>query len=249
MSVVVFGIPKGGAGKTTSSLVLATELANLGASVTMVDGDPNKHLVDWAALGNVPSNLDVIGDVTEETIMDVIEEASARSTFVIADMEGTANLMVGYAISMADLVIIPVQGSQLDAKKAAHMIRFILQQERAVRRPIPYAVLITRTSPAITPGTQKFVERKFVEHKTPVLQTRLYDREAYRALFSYGGTLRDLKDKVAANSLETAQRNAYALAAEIVDRLRTNKDELTSAEARMLPSPAMTEEGNDEAAE
>jgi chromosome partitioning protein len=236
MPVIPIAIPKGGAGKTTTALILASELANLGASVTIIDADPNKNIVNWAALPGVPPKIEVIGktpdEVTEDTIIDVIEAASARSAFVIVDLEGTANLMVSYAVSMADLVIVPVQGSQLDANKAAHMIRLIQQQERVARRPIPYAVLMTRTNPAIVPGTQKHIERTFAERGIPVLQTKLFDREAYRALFSYGGTLATLKDKGVSN-LDTAQRNAHAFTAEVVERLKAKQDAQTSTTAEV----------------
>src|SRR5271163_3211757 len=59
--------------------------------------------------------------------------------------KGTASLMVSYATSMADFVVIPVQGSQLDAKQAARQMKLIKAQERIANRPIPFAVLFTRT--------------------------------------------------------------------------------------------------------
>ena len=52
-------------------------------------------------LGQLPGKaavLDVVGDVTEETIVDAIEEATGKTAFVIVDLEGTATLMVSYAV-------------------------------------------------------------------------------------------------------------------------------------------------------
>ena len=141
MPVIAFSSPKGGAGKTTSATVLATVLAARGASVTVIDADPNQNVVDWSKLPGKPLSLDVVGGVTEETIVDAIEEASGRSAFVIVDLEGTASLMVSYAVSIADFVIIPVQGSQLDAKQAARQMKLIKAQERIVGRTIPFTVL------------------------------------------------------------------------------------------------------------
>src|ERR1700733_15097571 len=123
MPVVTLLSPKGGAGKTTAATVLATELAERGARVTIIDADPNKNVVDWAKMPGVPEHLNVVGEVSEETIVDEIESAAAQSTFVIVDLEGTASLMVSYATSMADFVVIPVQGSQLDAKQAARQMK------------------------------------------------------------------------------------------------------------------------------
>ena len=192
MPVIAFSSPKGGAGKTTAATVLATVLAERGATVTIIDADPNKNVVDWAKLPGRPAALDVVGDVTEETIVDVIEEATGKSAFVIVDLEGTASLMVSYAVSLADFVVIPVQGSQLDAKQAARQMKLIKAQERIAGRPIPFAVLFTRSNPAIQPKTQRHIEERFAELSVPVLETRLYDREAFRAIFSFGGTLSGL---------------------------------------------------------
>jgi chromosome partitioning protein len=50
MPNIVFASPKGGAGKSTSAVLLATQLADLGVSVTLVDADPNKPLSRWARL-------------------------------------------------------------------------------------------------------------------------------------------------------------------------------------------------------
>ena len=49
---------------------------------------------------------------TNANIIDIIEEASANSSFVMVDLERTASLMVGYAVSMSDLVLIPIQAGE-----------------------------------------------------------------------------------------------------------------------------------------
>ena len=188
----------------------------------MIDADPNKNVVDWAKLPGKPARLSVIGEVGEESIVDAIEEAAGRAAFVIVDLEGAANLMVGYAISMADFVVIPVQGSQLDAKQAAGQIKLIASQERISGRSIPFAVLLTRVSPAIQPKTQRHIEDRFRELAMPVLKTRLYDREAFRAIFSFGGSVAGLADKGVSN-LSAAVRNAEDLNVEIVEQLRGRK--------------------------
>ena len=222
MPVIAFSSPKGGAGKTTAATLVASELAERGASVTIIDADPNHNVADWAALAATPQTLSVVADVSEETIVEEIERAAETSMFVIIDLEGTASLMVSYAIAMADLVVIPVQGSQLDARQAARQIGLIKAQERVVKRAIPYAVLVTRTNPAINPKTLRFIEERLHEQAIPVLDTRLYDREAYRALFSFGGTLSRL-DANGVGNLNAALTNARQLVAEIIERLRPRK--------------------------
>jgi MinD-like ATPase involved in chromosome partitioning or flagellar assembly len=136
MPTIVFASPKGGVGKSTAAVLLATELASHGGSVTMIDADPNKPLSQWASLPGKPAKLVVIDTATEESIIDTIEKAALKTTFVIVDLEGTASMMAGYAMSRADLVIIPSQGSSLDATEAVKAIKLVKGQERAFQRRI-----------------------------------------------------------------------------------------------------------------
>lgn len=230
MPTIVFASPKGGAGKSTSAVILASELARKGAAVTVIDADPNRPVTAWAGRPGRPATLDVVTDVTEESVIDVIEEAAARVPFVIVDLEGTASMTVAYAISRADLVIIPCQGSQLDAAEAAKAIRLIRQQERAFARRIPHAVLFTRTSAAIRPRTLQHIRAEFEAHGVPALETQMHEREAYRAVFSFGGTMDDL-NAGQVGGLEGAVRNARAFAAEVVGLLRQARVTTPSAEA------------------
>ena len=219
MPTIVFASPKGGAGKTTSATLLASELALQGASVTVIDGDPNKNISEWASRPGRPDPITVIADVTEETILDQIEQSAAETPFVIIDLEGTASLMVSYAISMADFVIVPVQGSHLDARQAARAIKLIENQQKATRRRIPYAVLFTRTNPAITPRTLRHIIQELQEAGIASFRTHIVDREAYRAIFSFGGSLESLKRHDVSN-LKAAVANSRAFAAEVIERLR-----------------------------
>jgi len=222
MPTVVFASPKGGAGKSTSAVLLGTQLAASGAEVTIIDADPNRPVARWSKLPGKPDSLTVIADVTEKTVIRVIDEEAARVAFVIVDLEGTASRMIPYAMSRADLVIIPTRGSVLDAVEAVSAIREVRQQEEAFRRKIPAAVLFTCTSAAIRPRTLGSIAGEFAENGVPVLKTRLHDREAFRALFSFGGTLASL-DKSSVRNIPAALANAQALAEEVVSVLRSNR--------------------------
>ena len=221
MPTIVFVSPKGGAGKTTAALVLATQLARA-ASVTVIDADPNHPIKTWAATAEVPDTFKVISNVDEENIIDRIEEAAALTPFVVVDLEGTAAKIVLLAISQADLVIVPTQGSQLDAEQASRALRVIKQQEKMSRRPVPFAVLLTRTNVAIRTRTTAHIEVTLADANIPVLQTQLHEREAYRAMFSFKQTLEKL-DPADVSNIDKAIVNAEQFAAEIVELLRTNQ--------------------------
>ena len=218
MSTIVFASSKGGAGKSTSAVLLAAELAASGSSVTIIDADPNKPVSDWAGHGK-PENITVISEVSECTIIDEIERAAVKTAFVIVDLEGTASMMAGFAMSRADLVIVPVQGSHLDAKEAVKSVNLVQAQEKAFRRNIPFAVLFTRTSATVRPRTLKDIQTQIYNQKYPVFCIEIYERDAFRALFSFGGTLYTLDPKQVRN-LPAAIVNARSFAVEVVQRLR-----------------------------
>lgn len=223
MPVIVFASPKGGAGKSTSAVVLAAELALKGASVTAIDADPNRPVSQWARRPGCPENLTVLSDVSEATIIETIEDAARKSTFVVVDLEGTASMTVAYAISRADLVIVPTQGSQLDAAEAAKAVKLIRQQERAFGRKIPYAILFTRINAAIRPRLLQHIRDEFKNNSVPALCTQMHEREAFRAIFSFGGTLQSL-DASQVSNRDAAIRNALELAGEILTLLRANAE-------------------------
>ncbi len=220
MPTIVFANPKGGAGKSTSAVILATQLAHKGANVTILDADPNKPISQWRKRGEAPKNITVIADISETTIIDEIENAAQTTPFVVVDLEGTASMMVAYAISRADLVIIPIQGSQLDAAEGTKAIRLIRQQEKAFNKTIPFAILFTRTNSALRPRTLVHIQTEFHKHNIRAFRTQIHEREAYRALFSFGGTLETL-DAGQVGNLEKAIANAREFAAETVTMLRS----------------------------
>ncbi len=229
MPSIVFASPKGGVGKSTSAVLLATELARKGAGVTLIDADPNRPLTRWAKLPGKPESLTVVSDVTEDTLIPAIDIAAQKMPFVIVDLEGTASQMIPYAMSRADLVIIPTQGSQLDAAEAVKAIRVVKNQELAFRRQIPAAVLFTRTIAAIRPRTLKSIETEFQKNGLTIFDVQLHERDAFRAIFAFGGTLPDLPTSDVSN-IPAAINNARAFASEVVAILK--KCELQAEQRR-----------------
>ena len=204
MSIIVFASSKGGAGKTTAAVILASEFARQGDSkgmiITLIDADPNQHSAKWALKKGCPQNIKIIENSDEDGIIDDIENANQNSAFVIVDLEGTASMSVASAISRADLVIILCQGSQDDADEAVKTIKLIKRQERLLARKIPFSVLFTRTNPAITPRTLTYIINEFKKSGIEIFNCSLIDREAFRAIRSFGGTIENLDSKEVFNA-------------------------------------------------
>ena len=179
MPVITFASPKGGAGKTTAALLLATELAVKEFHVTVIDADPLKWIKNWSQLPDKPANLEVLADLTEDTIIEAIDQAQSRSQFVIIDLEGTASTIVAYALSRSDFVLVPIQPSTMDARAGAMIVKLIRNHEQAFRIKIPFALFLTKTRAAIQPRTLSNILTQIEQAKMPVLQTQLLERTFY----------------------------------------------------------------------
>jgi chromosome partitioning protein len=229
MPTIVFISPKGGAGKTTAALLLATEIAR-SAKVSVIDADPNHPIKAWAEDGNTPANMHIDATADEENIIERIEEAAEKTPFVVVDLEGTAAKIVLLAVSQADLVVIPTQGSQLDAEQAGRAIRVVRQQEKMSGRKTPFGVLLTRTSPIIRTRTMGHIQASLKQAGIPVFDTQLNEREAFRAMFSFKQPLEQLDPNEVAN-IDKAIANAEAFTAEVIEQLRISRKHTSEGRA------------------
>src|SRR6056297_653201 len=216
MPVISFASSKGGAGKTTSAIVLGTELAE-GASVIMIDADPAQRLLRWSALNSLPRNLEVITSGGERTIQTEIDEAKTRAAFVLIDLEGSASRLTSFAIAESDLVIIPSGEEQQDADAAIDTLAEIMMESRARRKTIPAAILLARTSAAVKSRLEKHIHAE-LKRAGRVFDTELHRRTAFSSLHNAGGGLRQL-DRSDVNGVDKAIANAEAFAAEVIELL------------------------------
>jgi chromosome partitioning protein len=217
MPTIAFVSPKGGVGKTTSAFLFSTELAKH-YDVTVIDADPNHPIQAWAAGGNTPPRLTVISDVDEDTIMGRIEDAAEKTPFVIVDLEGTASKAVLYAVTLADFIIIPTQGSQLDANEASRAIRVVLDSGKLSGKQKRYAVLLTRTSASIRTRGLAHIQNNLIGAGIPVLETELNERDAFKAIFAFRQTLDQLCAADVPN-LDKAKLNVLDFVHEVIDRV------------------------------
>lgn len=217
MPVVVFANPKGGSSKSTSCLVLAQTLASAGARISVIDADRNAPLVDWRS-GKSRSSVRVVGEVEQGRIVRVIEVERARQQFVFVDLEGSASQMMTRAVARADMVIIPLQPSGLDARQAARAVDLIGVEEETLGRQVKFRVLVTRTGVAIPTKLERKIIGDLQAASLPVFKQHLHELQAYKAIFDQRCALDELDPK-AVQSAPRAILDAQRLADELVDTL------------------------------
>lgn len=115
MTVIVFVNSKGGVGKSTAAINVAEAYRVVGRKVLLVDYDPNQASTSrWKRTAEDQGHKVVPSVKVESELPKVIREF--KQEFEIIVIDGPANLTNANSalISVADLVILPVQASQLD---------------------------------------------------------------------------------------------------------------------------------------
>jgi chromosome partitioning protein len=186
--------------------------------ITVIDADPNRPIKTWASAGNVPEHMTVVSDADEDNIIERIEDVATKTPFVVVDLEGSASMTVVYAVSQADFVVIPTQGSQLDANEASRAIRLVLQNEKMTGKAKPYAVLFTRTSETIRTRSLSHIQKQLAGANIPVFQNEINEREAFKAVFAFQQTLDGLNPADVPN-LDRAKVNVLEFTQEVFERL------------------------------
>lgn len=215
MPTIVVASPKGGAGKSTTAVLLGTELASGGIDVTMLDCDPNGSLSLWAERGDLPKGITVLSEVSEADIVRTIKAHDSDGKVVVVDLEGVASRLVSRAISQADLVLTPMRATTLDATIGARALQLIAEEEEALDRNIPHAVVFTMTK-AIQSKQHKGIAISLKEQGVDVIDPPLMERAAFSGIFAFGGDLHSMPPQ---GNMQGARDNARAFAMQVYKRL------------------------------
>lgn len=215
---VTVASPKGGSGKTMTTILLAGEFAAAGHKVLIVDTDPQESVTRWYR--NSRKLGFELRNVTLETTSDVkgLGEQLARArdySLILVDIQGTATATVGAAVANADFVVIPTRGHVFDVDGCLALV----QQIRLLggrHRTIPYGVLLNGVS-GIDRNTMAFrtAMAQLKAAKDELFESFLSQRPTFAAVAT-AGTLYEVETTPA---VKDARDQTNAVAAEIVRRL------------------------------
>lgn len=216
MPTIVVASPKGGCGKSTTAVLLGTELARAGVEVSFLDCDPNRSLTMWATKGVLPPRITVQCGIDDTNVMQAIRDRESRNRFVIVDLEGIAARVISRAISQADLVVTPMRATALDATVGVQTVSLIAKQEKILERPIKHVVVFTMTRGPLTKQYRE-IEQSLREQGITVIKPPLVERAAFAALFAFGGDLSTIPEQ---GVMDKAFQNASDFCQAILNQLK-----------------------------
>lgn len=222
MPAISVANPKGGAGKTTLTLVLASELARSGASVAVIDADPNAIIAGWGRKRTEQGRgqpFEIVAGPKESELVRLIDRYTASHDFVLIDLEGTASRMTSRALARSHLVLIPFNLSPIDAELAANAVALIQEEAEALGRSVPFRLVRSRDNAAIETKTAKRITGAIADAELPLLSAGLVERAAYRDIFDFSSTLEELDDRQT-SGLAAARRNALDVARAVVEAVQ-----------------------------
>ncbi|AQT28237.1 dsDNA partitioning protein [Mycobacterium phage Jabith] len=159
---------KGGVGKTTTAMYLATAAARNGVETVVVDADPQKSASKWvktAAERGVGMPFEVLDGSDRLVLPD-------KELVLVDTPPGTSDL-IQQAIAGADLVIIPCGASPIEVERVFPTLNLTVQ--------VPSLVLMTQVD-----LRAKMVDRVRAMFKTrgvPVFNTMVTHRQSIKRAF------------------------------------------------------------------
>ncbi|OXL33872.1 MULTISPECIES: ParA family partition ATPase [Enterobacteriaceae] len=186
---------KGGVGKTTSTINIATAIQRKGFSVAVVDTDPQGSISNW--FDEDKCAFDLTEAASEKEVYQVRKSLKSYD-YVIIDGAAAISAISSAAVMVSDLVVIPVTPSPLDFAACGAILAVI--EARQDLQPVEARFLITKKIPH---SKMLAVLKDSIEDTgVPAFRTSISQRQAYVKVMLDGSTVFDTDDGAAKGEID-----------------------------------------------
>ena len=198
MNIILFGHLKGGVGKSTILVNIATELQRLGKDVVIVEADPSVHTASNWARDREEAGYQRIQCVQKlGNIRSTLLDLSERYDIVLVDAAGKDSKEMRTAMTAAKIIVVPMQPSQADMDSTEDLVKTI-EEARDFNPGLKAIGVFNRAS------TNNFSTDVTEGHaymatfpEVPMAQTTLHERKSYKTCLEDGRGVVEMKDSKA----------------------------------------------------
>ncbi len=201
--VISFTSLKGGAGKTTLSINVATELSTRGYKVLLVDSDPNnQNCVRWSGFRDeeLPKITTVgIGDAS--ALRNNVREMKAMYDYVIIDGTPALEKLTGAILLISDLNILPLKPSTFDIWAFNDKFLPKYEEVRDLNPNIDCRIVLNSVNKR--KRMSKMIFSVIEDYDITVMDTQIGNRTAFELSAMEGKGVVELEDEKAAEEIRS----------------------------------------------
>lgn len=201
--IIMLCSQKGGSGKSTVAVNIASFLATMGKDCILVDSDIQKTASTWALDREEDESLPKVHCIQRyENIRGTLLDLDKRYDYVIVDSPGRDCREMRTGITASNLLIVPLKCSQPDLDTLPTM-KQIIEEAKDFNPKVQVKTLFTMvsTNPTVT---EKEESKTYLKNypEFPLLATLIHERKVYRDCMSQGKGVHELTNEKATQEIQ-----------------------------------------------
>jgi chromosome partitioning protein len=174
---------KGGVGKTTLAINIATMCSQAGKETLLVDTDPQESSADWSSVRDaIEFNPMLTCAQKRGKVGYDLAKMKEKYDMVVVDAGGRDSIEMRQAMAVCDICVIPIKPAQFDVWSLSKMAKIVTDVMEQTGEPVNAFTVINGASP--NPMVQETIEVKETlrdySDVFPLMNTVIAERIAVR---------------------------------------------------------------------
>lgn len=200
--IILIGSQKGGCGKSTLAINIATELVRQGKDVVLVDADRQATASRWAQDRAETDKAPVHCVALFDNIRPAVLDLDNRYDYVLVDAAGRDSRELRTGMAAADVLLTPFRPSQPDLDTLQHLVEVTTAARDLNPTLACKAVLTLAPSNPMVNEAQEARDYLAEFPEFDLCRTIIRDRKAYRDTIGEGVGVVEWKDSKAAAEIQ-----------------------------------------------